>query len=119
MRLAYIACVPGLVLAGCASVPTGGLPDGTYRAVEVPGDALVVDGNRIGIYLPTLHKSWSVGPDGREFAFRLEKDGDLRLWGSSTDGYLLPQDCAWRWGDLHLPVGRAPGGLRRLRPDRD
>jgi hypothetical protein len=106
MRLAYVACVSSLVLAGCASTPKGGLPDGTYRAVESPGDALVVDGNRITVYLPTLHREWKIGPYGREFTFRLDKEGILRLWGSSNDPYFLQQGCDWRFAAPAIECAR-------------
>ena len=58
MRLANLAIVSSLLAAGCASMPEVDLPDGTYRAEGAPGDALIVEGNQLQSYLPTLQKEW-------------------------------------------------------------
>ncbi len=114
MRFAIIASVLGLLLAGCASVPKGVVPDGTYRSTDTPGDALVIDGSQITFYLPTLHREWKVGPYGREFAYRLEQNSSLRLFGSSNDSYFLRQNCDWRWNGAAIDCARKDGSLVRF-----
>lgn len=119
MRLAFSACLCSLLLAGCAHMPKGGMPDGTYREEGGSRDALVVDGTQISVYLPELFAAFHAGADSRDFAYQLNAGGGLRLWGSSNDNYYLHIifDCDWRWTGSSIECARKDGGLTRFRRD--
>lgn len=119
MRRAFPACLAGLLLAGCASVPRGDLPDGTYRAVGGAAGALILDGKRMSVYSPAPAGSPRARPEPHVFSYALNADGTLRLWGSSNDpDYLrVISGCEWRWSGSAIECGRADGAVERFARD--
>lgn len=86
------------VLSGCALQPDSSIPDGTYRNSE-DGTALIVDGGLVAFHVPPADRWNNPHRLGRSYPYELGKDGGLRFWGSSNDGYYLRVvlDCRWRW----------------------
>jgi hypothetical protein len=119
MRRAFSACMAGLLIAGCASLPRGDLPDGTYRASGGAPDALVLDGRRLSVYSPALMGSQRARPEARIFFYALDPDGSLRLWGSSNDpDYLrVVSGCDWRWSGSAIECRRKDGVVTNFARD--
>lgn len=119
MRRARAIVLSGLLTAGCASLPDGGLPSGTYREVAGSGDAIVIDGEELTVYLPALHAGRRVFPDGRAFRYDVHADGFLMLYGSSNDTYYLDltRFCAWRWSAPAIECHREGGAVTRFTRD--
>jgi hypothetical protein len=107
MRI-HAAVLTALALAGCASLPDTGLPSGTYRDEGGTGDAIVVDGDELTVYLPALQSGRRIGSDGRTFTYQTYADGFLRLSSSSNDAYFLDliRFCDWRWNSPAIECRR-------------
>lgn len=116
MHRAIAAALVSLFLASCLSSPKSGLPDGTYVDAGGSPDTLIIDGSRISMYLPAMHSTRRVSPEGRDFTFALLPEGRLRVWGSSNDTYFLQlvSDCDWRWNSPAIECRRKDGPAVRF-----
>jgi hypothetical protein len=115
MVLSRGIAVSGLILAGCVSMPDGALPAGTYRETDAGADgavdAIVVDGDELTVYLPSVRSGRAASLEGRAFAYDALPDGSLRLWGSSNDAFYLDliRSCDWRWSGVGIECRRDAG----------